>query len=72
MTERTPQEGEKVVMARLKEMAVKNGWSERDLDLWLHHPDQKAGIDGAHPIDIINTNPEAVLSAAHMEMTLEW
>lgn len=59
-------------IAQLLEESGKHDWSDWDLFLWLVLPSSR--LDGAVPADLLvaGMNREKVVSAAELEMQLDW
>lgn len=57
---------------KLRALAEEHQWSERDLFYWLVTP--RSRLDGAVPADLLSSDEgqEQVLTAAELEMNVEW
>ncbi|OBJ48414.1 hypothetical protein [Mycobacterium sp. 1423905.2] len=58
------------VIARLRELADANGWSEAGLVQWLCSP--TTYLDGDRPVDHLRTDPERVVAVAAEAMAISW
>lgn len=58
------------VIARLREVADSNGWSEAGLVQWLCSP--TTYFDGDRPVDHLGTDPDRVVTVASDAMAVSW
>jgi hypothetical protein len=59
------------VIAELRALGVANGQDERDVLLWLFSPTTYLTPAG-RPIDLLTSDPRAVLAVAEQAWTIEW
>jgi hypothetical protein len=58
------------VVARLREVAEANGWSEAGLVQWLCSP--TTYLDGDRPVDHLATDPDRVVAVAAEALAVSW
>jgi hypothetical protein len=58
------------VVARLREVAEANGWSEAGLVQWLCSP--TTYLDGDRPVDHLATDPDRVVDVAAEALAVSW
>ena len=58
------------VVARLREVAEANGWSEAGLVQWLCSP--TTYLDGDRPVDHLATDPDRVVEVAAEALAVSW
>jgi hypothetical protein len=58
------------VIARLREVAEANGWSETGLVQWLCSP--TTYLDGDRPVDRLTTQPDRVVAVASEALAISW
>jgi len=58
------------VIARLREVAEANGWSETGLVQWLCSP--TTYLDGDRPVDRLATDPDRVVEVAAEALAVSW
>ncbi len=58
------------VIARLREIAEANGWSEAGLVQWLCSP--TTYLDGERPVDLLTTDPDRVVEVAAEALAVSW
>ena len=58
------------VIARLREIAEANGWSEAGLVQWLCSP--TTYLDGDRPVDRLATDPDRVVAVAAEALAVSW
>lgn len=58
------------VIAKLREVAEANGWSEAGLVQWLCSP--TTYFDGDRPVDHLRTDPDRVVVVAAEDMAISW
>jgi hypothetical protein len=58
------------VIARLRDVTEKNGWSEAGLVQWLCSP--TTYLDGDRPVDRLTTDPDQVVAVAAEALAVSW
>jgi hypothetical protein len=58
------------VMARLRDTAEANGWSEAGLVQWLCGP--TTYLDGDRPVDYLTKDPDRVVAVAADALAVSW